>query len=81
MKKPPIEAEFAPAIEEKALLMAVGAGTHREGEWREDTPQFHIGIALEHLRLWVEGDQRQTTFFTPPVAMAAVTQRPRNAES
>jgi hypothetical protein len=81
MKKPPIEAEFAPTIEEKALLMAVGAGTHREGERREDTRSFISGLALEHLRLWLEGDQRQDHILHAARCHGGGYPAPRNAES
>lgn len=58
-KETPAASEFAPALEAISWLMVEGSRTHREGEWREHAPQFHIGRAVEHLRLWGEGDQRQ----------------------
>jgi hypothetical protein len=81
-EKPTTEAEFAPAMEEIAWLMAEGSRTHREGEWREHAPQFHIGRAVEHLRLWGEGDQRQDHILHAACRLLmAVTQRSRNADS
>jgi hypothetical protein len=80
MKKTTIEAQFAPAMEEIASLMIAGSRTHREGEWREHAPQFHIGRAMEHLRLWNEGDQRQDHILHAACRLLmAVTQR--NADS
>jgi hypothetical protein len=51
MKTTTIEDEFTPALKEITSLMLEGARTHREGEWREHAPQFHIGRAIEHFRL------------------------------
>jgi hypothetical protein len=81
MKTKTIEDEFTPAFEEIASLMLEGSRTHREGEWREHAPQFHIGRAIEHLRLWREGDQRQDHILHATCRLLmAVTQRSRQAD-
>jgi hypothetical protein len=80
MKKEALQREFTPALKEIASLMVEGSQTHREGEWREHAPQFHIGRAIEHLRLWREGDQRQDHILHAACRLLmAVSQRSRQA--
>ena len=51
--------EFGRALEIVADIMRRGARTHREGEWKEASAEFHVGRAEQHLKLLREGSQRQ----------------------
>lgn len=51
--------EFGRALDIVREIMMLGARTHREGEWKEASPEFHIGRAEQHLKLLHDGSQRQ----------------------
>jgi hypothetical protein len=40
-----------------ATVMQRGAVTHVDGEWERRTVEYHVGRALEHLRLLQDGEQ------------------------
>jgi dATP/dGTP diphosphohydrolase len=48
---------FTKALEIVARVMAEGAVTHPDNDWVGRSPDYHIGRAEEHLRLWRDGDQ------------------------
>jgi hypothetical protein len=37
--------------------MREGAATHPDNDWLGRSPEYHLGRAEEHLRLWHDGDQ------------------------
>jgi hypothetical protein len=39
--------------------MREGAATHPDNDWVGRSPEYHLGHAEEHLRLWHDGDQLQ----------------------
>jgi hypothetical protein len=42
----------------KALeVVREGAATHPDNDWLGRSPEYHLGRAEEHLRLWHDGDQ------------------------
>jgi hypothetical protein len=51
--------EFAQALQVIAEVMRDGARTHPTNDWLEQTPDYHVARATEHLRLLTEGDQLQ----------------------
>jgi hypothetical protein len=48
---------FEPGMEVIATVMHRGATTHVDGEWGRRTVEYHVGRALEHLRLLQDGEQ------------------------
>src|ERR1700730_13116623 len=50
---------FTKALEVVARVMRDGAATHPDNDWIRRSPEYHLGRAEEHLRLWREGDQLQ----------------------
>ena len=50
---------FAKALEIVARVMRDGAATHPDNDWVQRGPEYHLGRAEEHLRLWRDGDQLQ----------------------
>ena len=48
---------FTKALEVVAGVMREGAATHPDNDWVGRTPEYHLGRAEEHLRLWHDGDQ------------------------
>jgi hypothetical protein len=50
---------FTRALEVGARVMQDGAATHPDNDWVWRSPEYHLGRAEEHLRLWHDGDQLQ----------------------
>ena len=50
---------FTKALEVIARVMREGAATHPDHDWVWRSPEYHLGRAEEHLRLWRDGDQLQ----------------------
>jgi hypothetical protein len=50
---------FTKALEVVARVMRDGAATHPDNDWVRRRPEYHLGRAEEHLRLWRDGDQLQ----------------------
>jgi hypothetical protein len=50
---------FAKALEVVARVMRDGAAMHPDNDWVRRSPEYHLGRAEEHLRLWRDGDQLQ----------------------
>ena len=50
---------FTKALEIVARVMRDGAATHPDNDWVRCSPEYHLGRAEEHLRLWRDGDQLQ----------------------
>jgi hypothetical protein len=50
---------FTKALEIVARVMRDGAATHPDNDWVRRSPEYHLGRAEEHLRLWRDGDQLQ----------------------
>ena len=50
---------FTKALEVVAQVMRDGAVTHPDNDWVRCSPEYHLGRAEEHLRLWRDGDQLQ----------------------
>ena len=48
---------FTKALEVVARVMREGAATHPDNDWVGRSPDYHLGRAEEHLRLWRDGDQ------------------------
>jgi Domain of unknown function (DUF5664) len=48
---------FAKALEVVARVMRDGAAMHPANDWVRRSPEYHLGRAEEHLRLWRDGDQ------------------------
>jgi hypothetical protein len=48
---------FTKALEIVARVMLEGAVTHPDNDWVGRSPDYHLGRAEEHLRLWRDGDQ------------------------
>jgi Domain of unknown function (DUF5664) len=48
---------FPKALEVVARVMREGAATHPDNDWVGRSPDYHLGRAEEHLRLWRDGDQ------------------------
>ena len=48
---------FTKALEVVARVMRDGAATHPDNDWVRRSPEYHLGRAEEHLRLWRDGDQ------------------------
>ena len=48
---------FTKALEVIAEVMREGAATHPDNDWVGRGPEYHLGRAEEHLRLWHDGDQ------------------------
>jgi hypothetical protein len=48
---------FTKALEVVARVMLEGAATHPDNDWVGRSPDYHLGRAEEHLRLWRDGDQ------------------------
>ena len=48
---------FTKALEIVAQVMREGAATHPDNDWVGRSPDYHLGRAQEHLRLWRDGDQ------------------------
>jgi hypothetical protein len=51
--------EVAKALEIVDAVTRDGAQTHPDNDWIRRTPEYHLGRAEEHLRLWRDGDQQQ----------------------
>jgi hypothetical protein len=50
---------FTKALQVVARVMREGAATHPDNDRIGRTPEYHLGRAEEHLRLWRDGDKRQ----------------------
>jgi hypothetical protein len=50
---------FTEALKIVARVMHDGAATHPDNDWIRRSPEYHLGRAEEHLRLWHDGDQLQ----------------------
>jgi hypothetical protein len=50
---------FTKALEIVARVMRDEAATHPDNDWIRRSPEYHLGRAEEHLRLWRDGDQLQ----------------------
>jgi hypothetical protein len=50
---------FSEAMETIADVMRHGAASHPDNDWLKRAPEYHIRRALEHMRLWQDGDQQQ----------------------
>ena len=50
---------FTEAIEMVGEVMRHGAASHPDNDWLRHPPEYHIRRALEHMRLWQDGDQLQ----------------------
>jgi hypothetical protein len=50
---------FTEALKIVARVMRDGAATHPDNDWIRRSPEYHLGRAEEHLRLWHDGDQLQ----------------------
>ena len=50
---------FTEAMEVVADVMRHGAASHPDNEWLKRPVEYHITRAMEHLRLWQDGDQLQ----------------------
>ena len=50
---------FTKALEVVARVMREGAAAHPDNDWVRRSPDYHLGRAEEHLRLWRDGDQLQ----------------------
>ncbi len=48
---------FERALEVVAQVMRDGVATHSDNEWVTRSVEFHVGRAVEHLRLLEDGDQ------------------------
>src|ERR1700752_3523360 len=48
---------FTKALEIVARIMRDGADTHPDNDWIRRSPEYHLGRAEEHWRLWRDGDQ------------------------
>jgi hypothetical protein len=48
---------FTKALEVVARVMRDGAAMHPDNDWVRRSPEYHLGRAEEHLRLWRDGDQ------------------------
>jgi dATP/dGTP diphosphohydrolase len=48
---------FTKALEVVAEVMRKGAASHPDNDWVGRGPEYHLGRAEEHLRLWHDGDQ------------------------
>ncbi len=48
---------FTKALEVVARVMRDGAAMHPDNDWVRRSPEYHLGRAEEHLRLWRAGDQ------------------------
>ena len=48
---------FTKALEAIAGVMREDAATHPDNDWVGRSPEYHLGRAEEHLRLWHDGDQ------------------------
>ncbi len=48
---------FTKALEVVARVMREGAATHPDNDCVGRSPDYHLGRAEEHLRLWRDGDQ------------------------
>ena len=48
---------FTKALEVVVRVMREGAATHPDNDWVGRSPDYHLGRAEEHLRLWRDGDQ------------------------
>ena len=48
---------FTKALDVIAGVMREGAATHPDNDWVGRSPEYHLGRAEEHLRLWHDGDQ------------------------
>ena len=51
--------EFTDAFQIVIEVMRQGAASHPRDEWRSLPHEFHVGRAIEHLRLWQQGDLQQ----------------------
>ena len=49
--------EFDQALEIIAGVMRHGVAKHPDNEWTRRSPDYHVGRAVEHLRLLQDGEQ------------------------
>ena len=47
---------FTKGLEVVARVMR-GAAAHLDNDWVRPSPDYHLGRAEEHLRLWRDGDR------------------------
>jgi hypothetical protein len=62
---------FAKALEVIAEVMREGAATHPDNDWVGRGPEYHLGRAEEHLRLWHDGDSLRTMCYFIPATLRA----------